>query len=367
MRLPVLTVGYVPLVDAAPLLVAAAMGFDRQHGLALRLRPAASWAILRDMLLDGAVEAAHALAPMVVAPALGIGGRTGPLGALAVLSRNGTVIGLRAAPGWESDPTDANAARALVQAGARFGVPFALSMQSLLVERWLGSVETVTVPPARMPRAIAEGEVDAFHVGEPWGSMALEAGAADLVLAGRAIWSDAPEKVLAAPAGWAEGEPTLAGALLHALHDAAEWLSRPASAAAVAEIVARALEVPPEIVDRALTGRLTVSRRGAQARVPAFLRMAGGAAGFPWRSQAAWIGERLALRHGLEPGAARRAAAATFRADLYRRHMTGRIPLPTASFLAEGGLDGATHLPSDGAPLLQPENRFFDGLVFEPL
>ena len=362
-----LAVGYVPLTDAAPVLVAAAMGFDRQHGIVLRPRPAPSWSRLRDLLAGGAVDAAHALAPMVVAPALGLGGRTEPLEALAVLSRNGTVLGVPAGTGAAADPLDPGAARARVPDGARVGVPFPLSMQALLAERWLGRCELVTVPPARMAEAMGAGEIDAFHVGEPWGSVAVEAGVAELVLAGRAIWSDAPEKVLAAPAGWAEAEPDRAAALVRALHDAAEWLARPTSRAAACEIVARALDVPSEVIDRGLTGRLTLTPQGAQARVEGLMRLAGPAAGFPWRSQAAWIGDRLARRHGLDRAAARRAAAATFRTDLYRAHMAGRTPLPGASFLAEGGVDPGTAVPSDAGRLVLAGSRFFDGRIFEPL
>ena len=106
-----------------------------------------------------------------------------------------------------ADFLDAGAAgRALIAAAdgrLRFGVPFPYSMHAELLHYWMESlgepaIEVHTVPPSRMAGAIAAGEIDAFCVGEPWGSVAVERGAAELILPGAAIWRFAPEKVLAA-------------------------------------------------------------------------------------------------------------------------------------------------------------------------
>ena len=68
-----LSVAFMPLVDAAPLIAAEEMGFAREEGLSLDLVRAPSWSSLRDMLAFGRVEAAHMLAPVPVAMALGTG------------------------------------------------------------------------------------------------------------------------------------------------------------------------------------------------------------------------------------------------------------------------------------------------------
>ena len=62
-----LPVGYVPLLDAAPLIVADALGFAEEEGLHLALHAAPSWANLRDRLAQGQVAAAQMLAPVPVA------------------------------------------------------------------------------------------------------------------------------------------------------------------------------------------------------------------------------------------------------------------------------------------------------------
>jgi two-component system, oxyanion-binding sensor len=73
MKATALNIGYLPLVDAAPLLVAQALGFASEEGLDLTLIPAPSWSTLRDMLGAGQVVAAQMLAPVPIATAMGLG------------------------------------------------------------------------------------------------------------------------------------------------------------------------------------------------------------------------------------------------------------------------------------------------------
>ena len=245
MKTVTLPIAFVPLVDAAPLIVAHEMGFAREEGIELDLISAPSWSSVRDMLAFGRVDAAHLLSPVPVAMAMGLGGVTQPISAVSVLSVNGNVIGVSRAleqrlrqAGFAFDFRDAGAAaRALAAAAERplvFGVPFPFSMHVELLHYWLEAsdmarvgYEVRTVPPPLMAQALAEGDVDAFCVGEPWGSEAVESAAGALLLPGKAIWSLAPEKVLAVRTDWAETEPHLLGKLMRAVWRAGRWLDSP--------------------------------------------------------------------------------------------------------------------------------------------
>ncbi|MDE3029268.1 MAG: ABC transporter substrate-binding protein, partial [Paracoccaceae bacterium] len=206
MRAVPLTVGIIPLVDAAPLVIARELGFAEEEGLTLSLHVAPSWSTLRDMLALGSIEAAHMLAVMPVAMALGLGGIAQRIDVLSVLSVNGNAIGLSRdlaerlrAAGHVFDFADATmAGRALIAASGkrlRIGVPFPFSMHAELLYHWLGALglaapeglNVVTVPPPLMAAAMAEGEIDAFCVGAPWGSIAVETGVGELLLPGTAI------------------------------------------------------------------------------------------------------------------------------------------------------------------------------------
>ncbi|MEC8796180.1 MAG: CmpA/NrtA family ABC transporter substrate-binding protein, partial [Pseudomonadota bacterium] len=307
MRGTVLPVGYMPLVDAAPLIVAQEMGFAAEEGIALDLQKAPSWSSLRDMLAFGRVDAAHMLSPVPVAMAMGLGGVASQISALSVLSVNGNVIGvsnrladkMRAA-GATIDFKDAAATgRALMEAagaGLRIGVPFPFSMHAELLYYWLSSlgysapqgIDIRTVPPPLMAEALGAGEIDAFCVGEPWGSIAVEKELGELILPCSAIWEFAPEKVLAVRNDWAKAEPDLTARLIRAVWHAGKWLGDPQSRTTAAELLARPeyVDVPAEVIDRALTGRLVVSPRGEERQVDRFVEFHAGAASFPWRSQA---------------------------------------------------------------------------------
>lgn len=378
--------GFVPLVDAAPLIIAEALGFAEEEGLHLDLQATPSWSQLRDMLAIGQVDAAHMLAPLPVAMALGLGRGPALFEALSVLNLNGNVIGvsqpladrLRQA-GHDFDFADATkAGLALLGASGtlRLGVPFAFSMHREVLLYWLRALgadlsrlEIKTVPPSRMAEALIADEVDAFCVGEPWGSVAVEQGAATLLLPSAAIWPRAPEKVLAARAGWAEAEPQRAGRLLRALWRAGRWLGNPANHGVASEVLTAKgqLSVPAELVERALTGRLVISPHGDERLQPSLVEFFAGAAGFPWRSQASWIGGALARQYGLDIATACQSAAHVFRSDLYRLHLRGTgAVLPGASAKLEGALPAPTAVAAERGQLILPADRFFDARIFDP-
>lgn len=382
-----LTAGFIPLVDAAPLIIARELGFAEEEGLNLELRRAPSWATLRDLLALGQIEAAHMLSPTPVAMALGLGGMTTRLDALSVMSVNGNVIGVSKAlahqlrdAGHDFDFANAEkAGRALIatKQRLRIGVPFPFSMHAELLYYWLNSLglpapqalDIRTVPPPLMAQAIADDEIDAFCVGEPWGSIAVENNVGELLLPGSAIWRFSPEKVLAVRHDWAESEPGLTGRLMRAVWRAGRWLGSEGAHTTAAEILARSayVAVPPDVIDRALTGRLVISSRGEERDTPHFLEFHAGAANFPWKSQAAWIGAQIAARMGLDRTQAMQTARGVFRSDLYRQHLAQTsAELPGASEKIEGSLTETTAVASETGKLFLLSDQFFDGRIFDP-
>lgn len=327
------------------------------------------------------VAAAHMLAPMPVAMALGLGPDVAAVEALKVLSVNGDVVCVSTrlaqrmrAQGYDFGFRDAAAAGVALRKAAagrlRIGVPFPFSTHAELVWHWLTAagfkapqdIEVHTVPPPLMARALAMGEIDAFCVGEPWGSMAVEEGVGELVLPGTAIWAFAPEKVLATRVGWAEAEPGLARPLMRA----GRWLAQPENSSAASDILARPeyVNVGAEIIERALTGRMVIAPSGEAQHVPDFV---GFHAGFPWRSQSAMFGARIAGRHGLDPVRSAARAMAVFRSDLYRLHLRqAGADLPGASSKLEGRLLHPTAVASQRGQMILAADRFFDGRICDP-
>ncbi len=384
---PHLHVGFIPLVDCAPLVVARELGFADREGIELTLVKQPSWSAIRDMLALGHIEAAQMLSPMPIAMSLGLGGLPARVDALMVLSVNGNNMGvspsiaarMRAA-GWDGDfQTPFETGQHLLKATGgklRLGVPFPFAMHTELTYHWLGSfgidarnaLELRIVPPPQMADAIAADEIDAFCVGEPWGSIAVENRVAELVLPGNAIWAFAPEKVLSVRHDWAEDNPDLTRRLMRAVYAACQWLSEFSNRLVAAEILAKPayLDLRADVIDRALSGAILPSRGQMESKVDNFLCFHDGAANFPWRSQAAWIATRIAAREGIERSTALTVARACFRSDLYREYLGGfGVDLPGASEKLEGAMPRPTPVASMQGEMILGPDAFFDGQVFD--
>ncbi len=380
---PELRLGFTPLTDCAPLVIAHELGFFAREGLRVELSPEPSWSNVRDKLAAGALDAAHALAPLPLALTLGVGPLQEPtITALSLgLGGNGICVSLalrRALDGVDAAgaASPAGAGRALAKlvalrrsrgaAPLRFGTVFPVSMHTYALCHWLEvsgvdplrDVELRVVPPPRMAGELEQGELDGFCVGEPWSSVAVRRGIGVILLTGNDVWSHAPEKVLAVPLAWAERNPAVHRALLRALLLAGRWCDDYGNRPELARRLARWIDAPEEALLPALLDALHPS-------LHAFHRFA---ASFPWRSHAAWMLAQMIARGQLEkPIDVRRASAAVYRSDLYREAAREvGLSCPLADEKLEGAHASAWQLPSDGAPIHMPPDRFLDGSVFDP-
>lgn len=380
-----LRLGYVPLIDAAALIAAQELGFAAEEGLDLDLVRAQSWAQSRDQLGTGDVDAAHMLVPMPIAQSLGLGPAYPAFDLLMVLAQGGQAIAVssqiearlrHAGHSFDfHDPLAARAALALAHPGElRVGVPFPFSTHAELVRHWLrdtpleGRLSIRTVPPPQMADALAADEVDAYCVGEPWASYAVERGVGALLLAGRAIWAASPEKGLVVTRSFAESRPELTGRLMRALWRAGRWLDQPGNRSTAAEILARPdyLNLTPELCERGLLGRLHVTASGEVREFPDFIRFHAQGATFPWRSIAAMLGARIAGRHGLDLVQAAAQASDCFRTDLYRRHLReAGAEMPGASARIEGAMSVPTLVAAEQGQMILGADAFFDGVTFD--
>ncbi len=271
-----LRIGFLPLTDAAPLVVAEELGFFTAAGLRVTLSAESAWAALRDKLTYGALDAAHLLSPMAIAAALGLGGS--PVRRLTVaagLGQNGNTIVLSHAlaelAGTFAPPLSAQIFAEAVrrraaagQAPPRLAVVYAHSSHNYLLRHWLAKggldpdrdVRLVVVPPPLVARALATDAIDGFCAGEPWGSHAIAQGAGRLALSTGDIWQNHPEKVLALAGEIAERDPEAAIAASVAVIRAARWLDDPANGAQAAWLLRdRALpEVDTGVIAQAFNG-----------------------------------------------------------------------------------------------------------------
>ncbi len=330
-------IGLIPLADAAPILAAQELGLFAEQGLDVALSIEPSWATVRDKLTTGALDAAHLLAPMALASAVGLGPAPGRLVTALSLGLGGNAITV-APPLAERIAGDAaDAARALAAVVAerrragrpllRFATVFPYSMHEYELRYWLASaglapqrdVRILVVPPPRMVDALEAAEIDGFCVGEPWSSVAVQRGRGAIVATKHAIWARAPEKVLGVREEWAAANPDTHRALLRALLVAARWCDEPTHRPGLVRLVARSIGAPELAVAPALRGGLVCAPEAPPLSVPDFLCFHRFDASFPWRSHAAWILVQM-LRWGQieRPIDVRATASAAYRCDLHR-------------------------------------------------
>ena len=89
-----LRLGFVPLTDCAPIVMAQELGLFKKFGLNVELSRELGWATIRDKIIHRELEAAHALAAMPVAASLGLGSIPCDCLTALVLNLNGNAITL---------------------------------------------------------------------------------------------------------------------------------------------------------------------------------------------------------------------------------------------------------------------------------
>jgi NitT/TauT family transport system ATP-binding protein len=340
------TVGFIPLLDCACIVAAAECGFAAEEGLELVLVRETSWANVRDRLIVGHLDVAHLLGPMTVASSLGIGHLTVPMIAPFSLGFGGNGITVstslweqmrreRATPGAEPRVLG-EALRRVVAVRERahrspltFGIVYPFSCHNYELRYWLAAsaidpdrdVRLVVIPPPLLADAMRAGQIDGFCVGEPWNSVAVDAGVGVIALPTTAIWRQSPEKVLGCCASWAQRHPERLQALLRALFRAARWCENPVHHPALAELLARPRFVgaPVELLLGALTNRLRLMPGSPPVLLEDFFATARCNANFPWSSHALWFYTQM-VRWGqtTHTPANLSTARATYRPELYR-------------------------------------------------
>jgi len=330
-----LRVGFVPLNDAAPLIMARELGLFAKFGIDVELSREVGWATICDKILFGDLDAAHSLAGLPFSATLGWGSvRCDCLTAL-VLNLNGNGITL-SGEFWQRGIRDARSlgrevARVRREKIFTFGVTYPYSTHNHLLRHWLSSggidpdkdVRIVVVPPPQMFNHLAAGNLDGYCVGEPWNSAAIQRGIGFCAAASFELAPRHPEKVLMVRRQFVEENPEEHLALVAALIKACAYCDCVENHEAIVATLAqpRYLNAPVELLRPGVTGVFDFGRGRTEA-VSDFTLYHREEANSPSAEKAAWV-----LRHLIPPqlpgGAPLPASigAQVFRADLYEQAM----------------------------------------------
>src|SRR5258706_9209478 len=81
-------IGFIPLTDCSSVVMAAVMEFDKKYGIKIIPSKEASWAAVRDKLVNGELDAAHVLYGLIYGVQMGIGGPKKDMAILMELHHN---------------------------------------------------------------------------------------------------------------------------------------------------------------------------------------------------------------------------------------------------------------------------------------
>jgi ABC-type nitrate/sulfonate/bicarbonate transport system substrate-binding protein len=317
-------IGFIPLADCAPLLVAREREMFHRQGVRVELSCEVGWATIREKLFYGQLDAAHAIAGLVLAMRMGIS--TPPCRVVApfVFNLHGNAITL-SRDFWNRGVRDAASLKKLVRSTTSrlftLGVVSRHSSHNFLLRQWLtaGGIEVdrdvriVVLPPTQMVANLAAGLIDGYCVGEPWNSVAVERGIGWIAATSEQLAPGHPEKVLLTTEKFIANHPDESLAIIAALKEACAFCDQKENRHEVARILAASgyFDGYETILQRSLVGPLDLGT-GQTADASSFHVFHRREANEPTNERGRWLLEQF-ITHGLLTAAQRTEAAAALR------------------------------------------------------
>jgi nitrate/nitrite transport system ATP-binding protein len=254
--------GFLPLTDCAPLVVAKEKGFFAKHGIeTVNLVREFNWSSLAEGVAASRLDGAPMLAGMPLAMSLGMEHRPAvPIVRPMVLSRNGDAVTISNAL-HDRGISSLKDLRVHIKSNPdrplTFGVVDTASMENLLLRYWLASagidpdreVKLVVIPPPQMVTNLQNGTIDGYCVGAPYNSMAVRQGIGHVLVTDLEIWSGHPEKVFGLREDWVERHPKTTQALLMALIEACEYCDDRRHRSEIVELLSLPQYLGPMAID----------------------------------------------------------------------------------------------------------------------
>jgi nitrate/nitrite transport system substrate-binding protein len=231
-------IGFIPLTDCASVVMASVLGFDKKYGVKIVPTKEASWAGVRDKLVNGELDMAHVLYGLIYGVHLGVGGPKKDMAVLMTLNNNGQAITLSkklADKGAVDGATLAKAMAARPNNDGReytFAQTFPTGTHAMWLYYWMASAginpmkdaKVITVPPPQMVANMRVGNMDGYCVGEPWNHRAIIDGIGITAATTQDVWKDHPEKVLGTTGEFVKKYPNTARAVIMAVLEAGRWI-----------------------------------------------------------------------------------------------------------------------------------------------
>ena len=232
-----ITIGFLPLTCATPLIMAEEMGLYAKNGLKATLAKQTSVTIIRDKLLNGELDASEQVMAVPISVTMGIGGSVAdPTSVLSVCNVHGNCLVLAMRHKDNQDPKNWK--------GFAFGVPFEHSVQAMMLRYYVAEhgldpdkdIKFRTIPSTEYTSQLRAGNLDGFLGGEPHGQLVVFEGGGFIHKLSRDLWTGHPCCTLAARTAWVQKNPNTFLALHRAVVAASVHVSKPENRAGISRI-----------------------------------------------------------------------------------------------------------------------------------
>jgi len=258
----ILRIGYLPITDAAPIVIAHAKGFYQEEGIhAAMPTRVRSWSTLTESFMTGKFNLTHLLLPIPVWMRYK---NHAPVKVLAWDHTNGSAITVR---------NDTKISGFADLAGKQIAVPYWYSMHNIILQMGLrkiglkpvilpqsanlkpDEVNLFILPPPEMPIALSGKKIDGFIVAEPFNAVSeIKTGARIMRFTGD-IWKNHPCCVVVMNEKYPKKKPEYTQKVVNAIVRAQIWISEnPEETAKILSREGRGyLPIPEDILLRVFT------------------------------------------------------------------------------------------------------------------
>jgi nitrate/nitrite transport system substrate-binding protein len=295
-------IGFIPLTDCASVVMASVLGFDKKYGVKIVPSKEASWAGVRDKLVNGELDMSHVLYGLIYGVHLGTAGPKKDMAVLMSINNNGQAISLSKALA-DKGAVDGPSLAKFMAANPRdytFAGTFPTGTHAMWMHYWLAAAginpisgaRLITVPPPQMVANMRIGNMDGFCVGEPWNHRAIMDGIGITANTTQDIWRDHPEKVLGTTAEFVQKNPNTTRAVMMAVLEASKWIDASLqNKLKMAETVAQKayINTGVEAINQRILGRYQ-NGLGKTWDDPNHMKFFGdGAVNYPYLSDGMWF------------------------------------------------------------------------------
>ncbi|NLQ05288.1 CmpA/NrtA family ABC transporter substrate-binding protein [Cylindrospermopsis raciborskii] len=373
--------GYLPIVEAAPLIIAQELGFFKRWGMTeVELAKQASWGSMRDNTeigsAGGGVDGGQYQMPMPHLITEGLitkGNAKIPMYILAQLNTQGNGIAIASKHAGKQVHLDlSKGGKAVFDKLKSTPSPFTAAFtfgkvnQEFWLRYWLAAggvnpdtdVKLIPVPTAQTVANMRTGTVDAFSTGDPWPYRIVKDKIGFISALTAQIWKNHPEEYLAIRGEWVDANPKATKAILKAVMEAQQWLDKFENRETAANILGRTnyYNISPSFLTDPFQGNYDMGdgqKVNDKSMAVLYWKDERGSVSYPYKSHDLWFLTE-SIRWGFLP-----AEYLEKSEDLINRVNKENIWREAAKELGIPDAD----IPTSTSRGLE---KFFDGITFDP-